>query len=126
MPVPVTSQTQVLVSTNVSNMGPENFTGPTDGAMISVETSGLYRVSLWITVPALATGQSVAMQAYTLDASQVESNFISTKFCSPGEYDSVIGILNGIAGQTLAFKLLANGTQTFVSTCTVAFFLEKL
>lgn len=112
--------------TVVSNSGLEVFTELSSGSMLPVTEDGLYRVSLFLSVPLTATGQYAGLQAYVSDANQDKSQFVYCNFCAPGQTSSSTRVVNATAGQTLGFGLyLENGT-TFVSTGTIAYYVEKL
>lgn len=126
MSVQVIAQSFVQVTTVIFNNS-FVFTAPQSGGLSPITAAGLYRVSLYLSVPSSATGQSVGLQAYTQDSSGGTTiSTISTNFCAPGQSAYLVGLLYAEASNNLDFAVVVNGAETFVSTCNVSICVEKL
>lgn len=130
MSVSVLTTTPVLVPQVVLTTGGGDFSTPSldPTSIYTVPIAmgqGLFRISLWMSVPSGAAGQSAQLKLSTTDLASVEETF-STPVLTPGEYYSGTFLVGLAIGADISYSMAPNGTDSFVSSCFVFWNIEKL
>jgi|SRR5882762_5740136 len=127
----------ISVANNASSQVPVIVFAYTSPGVVSVQpksamyivpnpsASTVFRVSLFLSVPASASGQSAVISAYGVDANGIEIQ-ISSSAVTPGMATQIVGVLTSIPGGTIKLSILPNGSDTFVSVHTYSMVIENL